>query len=299
MHMEGTLQKPVSRESLGIKVGIFSACGNILLFICKYLAGILCGNMAVMAESFDNLMDSLNSLLVLLGFHLSGRKEDSLHPYGHGRTEYVLGFIISMTVIVTGLSMFRESVLWILSPPVHSSPAVVYGVSVLSVAVKLGMSAYTKNVNRHLDSAALKACEQNDWADIKMTALTAGSAVIYQAAGIRVDGWAGILISALILKDGIKSFFSHFILLLGEGIPKQQMSVIQSVFDVKKDIITLKKADFHDYGPECRIISMQIVANPGYGAEEVNRCISDIGAELRKLGLTPSFSLSMDQILTD
>ncbi|MBT9776234.1 cation diffusion facilitator family transporter [Clostridium sp. MCC353] len=296
--MEETLQKPVSRESMGIKVGFFSASGNLLLFICKYLAGALCGNMAVMAESLDNLMDSLNSLLVLLGFHLSGRKEDSLHPYGHGRTEYVLGFIISMTVILTGITMLRESVLWILSPPVRSSPAMVYGVSALSVAVKYGMSAYTKRVNKHLDSEALKACEQNDWADIKMTVLTAGSAVIYQAAGIRLDGWAGILISGLILKDGMKSFFSHFILLLGEGIPKQQMAAIQAIFDVKKDVITLKKADFHDYGPERRIVSMQIVANPGYGPDEVSRCLCDIGEELRKLGLTPSFSLSMDQILT-
>ena len=71
--MEQTIPQTVSRESLGAKVGLFSTIGNVVLFVCKYLAGTLCGNVAVLAESFDNLMDSLNSLLVILGFHMSGR----------------------------------------------------------------------------------------------------------------------------------------------------------------------------------------------------------------------------------
>ena len=50
--MEQTIPQTVSRESLGAKVGLFSTIGNVVLFVCKYLAGTLCGNVAVLAESF-------------------------------------------------------------------------------------------------------------------------------------------------------------------------------------------------------------------------------------------------------
>ena len=56
--MEQALTQNISRENLGMKTGLFSTLGNVLLFICKYLTGTLCGNVAVLAESFDNLMDS-------------------------------------------------------------------------------------------------------------------------------------------------------------------------------------------------------------------------------------------------
>lgn len=295
--MEQTLTQPMSRENLGARVGILSAAGNLLLFVCKYTAGITCGNVAVLAEGYDNLMDALNSLLVLLGFRMSGRKGDSLHPYGHGRVEYVLGFIISMTIILTGVSMFRESIHWIRHPGERSLPLLVYGVSLLSILVKCGMSAYTRHVNRELDSMALAACEQNESADIKMTMLTIGSAALYSLTGLSADWIVGIMISVLVMKDGFQSFISHFTLLLGEGISGQQQSQIQAVFDARKELVTLKQIDFHDYGPERRIVSLQITVNPSCSQEEVNGCMDGIEGELRALGLSPVFSLSMEQIL--
>lgn len=295
--MEQTLTQPMSRENLGARVGILSAAGNLLLFACKYTAGITCGNVAVLAEGYDNLMDALNSLLVLLGFRMSGRKGDSLHPYGHGRVEYVLGLIISMTIILAGVSMFRESIHWIRHPRDRSLPLLVYGVSLLSILVKCGMSAYTRHVNRELDSMALAACEQNESADIKMTMLTIGSAALYSLTGLSADWIVGIMISVLVMKDGFQSFISHFTLLLGEGISGQQQSQIQTVFDARKELVTLKQIDFHDYGPERRIVSLQITVNPSCSQEEVNGCMDGIEGELRALGLSPVFSLSMEQIL--
>lgn len=295
--MEQTLTQPMSRENLGARVGILSAAGNLLLFACKYTAGITCGNVAVLAEGYDNLMDALNSLLVLLGFRMSGRKGDSLHPYGHGRVEYVLGLIISMTIILAGVSMFRESIHWIRHPRDRSLPLLVYGVSLLSILVKCGMSAYTRHVNRELDSMALAACEQNESADIKMTMLTIGSAALYSLTGLSADWIVGIMISVLVMKDGFQSFISHFTLLLGEGISGQQQSQIQAVFDARKELVTLKQIDFHDYGPERRIVSLQITVNPSCSQGEVNGCMDGIEGELRALGLSPVFSLSMEQIL--
>ena len=295
--MEQALTQNISRENLGMKTGLFSALGNVLLFICKYLTGTLCGNVAVLAESFDNLMDSIQSLMVVLGFRLAGRKEDSRHPYGHGRTEYVLGLIIAITIILTGAAMLREAIQRMLQPPARSFPTLVYGVSALSILAKYGISAYTKHVNRQLESMALEACEQNEWTDIRMTLMTVGSAFLYTVSGISADGAVGIIISLLILKDGVKAFLNHYMLLLGEGISQQQLLEIQKRFDKEKDFLTLKKMDFHDYGPESRIVSLQITINQECPLDKVNQSMDRLEKELRKIGLSPAFSLSMEQII--
>lgn len=295
--MERTLPKFGFRKDIGIKVGAFSAIGNILLFACKYLASSLCGNAAILAEGFDNLMDSVNALMVLLGFQLSDKEKDMRHPYGHGRAEYVLGLVIAITIILTGVTMLGKSVSWILHPPVRAFPVMVYAVSGLSIAVKYGLVVYTKHVNKCIDSQALAACEQNNSADIKMTALTIVSSLLYPVVHFPVDGIAGVIISALILKDGIKTFTNHFMLLLGESLPEQQALKIQSIFESRKNFVSLKKIDFHDYGPENKIILLQIVVNQGSSPEEVKQCIDGISEELEQIGLCVSISLSMDQYL--
>ena len=88
--MEPTVTQPMSREHLGVRVGILSAAGNLLLFTCKYMAGITCGNVAVLAEGYDNLIDALNSLLVLLGFRMSGRKGNRVVEMAGWSTSLVL-----------------------------------------------------------------------------------------------------------------------------------------------------------------------------------------------------------------
>ena len=86
-------------------------------------------------------------------------------------------------------------------------------------------------------------------------------------------------------------------LLLGEGISQQQLLEIQKRFDKEKDFLTLKKMDFHDYGPESRIVSLQITINQECPLDKVNQSMDRLEKELRKIGLSPAFSLSMEQII--
>ena len=65
----------------------------------------------------------------------------------------------------------------------------------------------------------------------------------------------------------------------------------------KDDFSIVDKADLHDYGPESRIISLQVTVNPVCSPVEVNTCMDSISEDIKALGLCPAFSLSMEQIL--
>lgn len=69
-----------------------------------------------MADAINNLSDAGSSIVTLAGFKLASKPADSEHPYGHGRIEYISGFIVSMLIIVMGVELLRSSVEKIFNP---------------------------------------------------------------------------------------------------------------------------------------------------------------------------------------
>ncbi len=91
---------------LGSLVGISS---NVILFIIKFLVGVLINSVAIMADSFNNLSDSLSSIITLVGFKLGAKPADEEHPFGHGRMEYISGLVVSFIIILIGFEFLRAS----------------------------------------------------------------------------------------------------------------------------------------------------------------------------------------------
>ena len=107
---------PKVRRSYGMLSSILGICLNIILFLGKYIAGVQCGSIAIMSDAFNNLSDAGSSIITLIGFQFAGMKPDANHPFGHGRIEYISGFIVSMAIILMGFELGKSSIEKILHP---------------------------------------------------------------------------------------------------------------------------------------------------------------------------------------
>ena len=58
----------MNRERSGIKVGALGAAGNIVLFIIKFIMGSMANSIAIIADSFNNLVDCTSSVITIAGF---------------------------------------------------------------------------------------------------------------------------------------------------------------------------------------------------------------------------------------
>ena len=103
-------KNPEVRLEYGIFAGIVGIICNIVLFLTKLTAGFLTSSLSIMADAINNLSDAGSSIVTLAGFKLASKPADSEHPYGHGRIEYISGFIVSMLIIVMGVELLRSSV---------------------------------------------------------------------------------------------------------------------------------------------------------------------------------------------
>ena len=88
-------------------VGVFS---NLVLFIMKILIGFFAGSISIIGDSFNNLSDMGSSCITLLGFKIAAKPADEDHPYGHERFEYISSLVVSILIIVIGVTLLGESI---------------------------------------------------------------------------------------------------------------------------------------------------------------------------------------------
>jgi cation diffusion facilitator family transporter len=77
-----------------VREGWISIVGNTFLFVLKYWAGVLTGSLALIADAWHTLSDTVSSVIVLIAGRVSRKPADKDHPFGHGRAEHIAAIII-------------------------------------------------------------------------------------------------------------------------------------------------------------------------------------------------------------
>ncbi len=142
-------------------VGFFA---NLILSVAKVLAGIWGRSSAMIADGVHSLSDFVTDLIVLLFIRLSSKKEDSDHPYGHGKFETFATMLISFALAIVALLIFYagcNKIYDVLNGAVIEAPTYwALAMAILSIIVKEGLYQYTIRVGRAIDSPAVIA---NGW----------------------------------------------------------------------------------------------------------------------------------------
>ena len=103
-------KKELSREKGQIYAGVVSILVNTLLFGAKIAAAVLTGSIALMADAWHTMSDSLTSVLMIPAAKLASRKPDKEHPFGHGRWELVTSIFMAFVLGVIAIEFFTGSI---------------------------------------------------------------------------------------------------------------------------------------------------------------------------------------------
>lgn len=110
----------MTNEQTAIKATYFSIIGNTSLAIIKGLAGFFGNSYALIADAIESTTDIFASFLVLFGIKYSNRPADENHPYGHGRAEPLITFLVVGFLITSATIIAYESIINIGTP--HDLP---------------------------------------------------------------------------------------------------------------------------------------------------------------------------------
>ncbi len=207
------------RERKAFRAVFFSIAGNMGLTLIKGLSGILGNSHALIADAIESMTDVFSSLFVYMGIRYSQRPADAEHPYGYGRVEPLMTFVIVGFLVVASVVIARESIYNIRHP--HKIPEawtlIVLGVIILW---KEYSYRYVEKIGRKTGSSSLRADAWHHRSD----ALTSAAAfvgitvaVIFGDGYETADDWAALFASGFILYNAYRIFRPAFGEIIDEG----------------------------------------------------------------------------------
>jgi cation diffusion facilitator family transporter len=207
-------------SNLSIKAGWVSIGVNVFLFGIKYWAGIVSGSVAIIADAWHTLSDSLSSIFLILGVSLARKPADKDHPFGHGRNELITSILIGGLLAMVSYNFFIESIERLQSKESASYGLIAIVVTIASILFKEGLAQYSFYIGRKTSSQAVKADGWHHRSDaISSVAILVGIAL--GRFFWWVDGVMGIIVSLFILYTAYKIIRSSSHTILGEKPSKK------------------------------------------------------------------------------
>ena len=291
-------KEPSVRQAYGVLSGEVGIGLNILLFFGKWLAGTISGSIAITADAFNNLSDAGSSIITLIGFRLSGQEPDPEHPFGHGRMEYISGLLVSVAILVMGFELIGSSIGKLRSPEPIESSALVFGILIASILVKLYMFFYNHSLSKKIESAAMKATSVDSLSDTVATTLVLIATLISKYTGLLLDGWFGILVGLFILYTGGSTLKETIDLLLGRPPKQEFIDEVTEIVLGHSMVHGVHDLIVHDYGPGRVMISLHAEVDVNGDIQDIHEQIDHIEHELQEK-LHCSATIHMDPIVTD
>ena len=193
----------MSIEQTAIKTTYFSIIGNILLALIKGLAGFFGNSYALIADAIESTTDIFSSILVLLGFKYAERPADENHPYGHGKIEPIITFLIVAFLVISATVIAYESIDNIQTP--HKTPKS-WTLLVLGVIILWKEISYRIVIkkSKETNSTSLKADawhHRSDAITSIMAFIGISIALIFGKGYETADDWAALIASGFILYN--------------------------------------------------------------------------------------------------
>lgn len=246
--MNTSSDKKRDRAFWGYAEGIISVIINTVFFVMKYAVGIATHSIAIIADAWHTLSDSLTSLVVIVGFKVSARKPDKKHPFGHGRAELISAVIIATLLASVGFNFLVEAVNRLCrheTAEYHLSAFILF---IFSAGIKEWLARFSITLGKRIKAQSLLADGWHHRSDAVASAL-----ILLGMLANRyiwwIDGVMGIMVSLLIFYAAYDILRTAVSSLIGEEPEKELVAAVKQV--VAGNGISVEKTHhlhLHRYG---------------------------------------------------
>lgn len=279
------IENPSVRTAYGKLSGKVGILCNLILCAGKFIAGMLTGSVSIAADAANNLSDASSSVISLIGFKLSEKSADREHPYGHGRYEYLAGFVVAALIVAIGFGLLRDGIEKIINPTEVEFgilPAAVLGASIL---VKFWMMLFNRKLERKIHSETLKATFADSRNDVITTSAVLAAFLISHYFGIKLDGIMAAAVAVFILYSGIGLIKEAMDPILGKAPDEEQVERIREKILSYKGVLGTHDLMIHDYGPGRQFASVHVEVPDSMPLVKCHEIIDKIERDFLREGL--------------
>ena len=272
---------PENREKVIVRTSIIGIIANIALAAFKAITGLLSHSIAIVLDAVNNLTDALSSLVTIIGTKFALKPADKQHPFGHGRSEYISAFIISIIILYAGFTALIESIKKIISPQIPDYTSHTILIVAVAVIVKITLGLFVKATGKKVNSDSLTASGQDALMDSIISLSTLAAAAVFLIWQISLEAYLGVIIAFLIIKTGIDTLKETLSKILGERIDGNISHAIKkTVASADPEIRGAYDLVLNNYGPDRHIGSIHIEVPDTWTADKIDTISRKITKEV-------------------
>ncbi|MCP9748866.1 cation diffusion facilitator family transporter [Lacihabitans sp. CS3-21] len=261
----------MTNEQKAINATYFSIFGNLSLAIIKGLAGFLGNSYALIADAIESTTDIFGSLLVLFGLKYASRPADKNHPYGHGRIEPLITFLVVGFLIFSATIIAHESIKNIQTP--HDLPKswTLYVLGAIILWKEISYRLVLKK-SKETNSSSLKADAWHHRSDAitSVAAFIGISIAIFMGKGYETaDDWAALFASGFILYNCYLIFRPALSEIMDEHVYDDLLEEIKQVSQTVEGVVGTEKCFIRKSGMKYHVdlhamVDAQITVKRGH-----------------------------------
>ena len=220
-------------------VTLMGSVVNVVLLVFKFMAGILGGSAAMIADAVHSLSDFLTDIVVVLFVKISSKPEDKDHDYGHGKYETLATSFIGVALLCVGLYILYSGAYrtWAAfkGSPIEQPGIVALWAALFSIVLKEWTYRFTVKVGKEVQSQAVIANAWHHRSDSLSsigTAIGIGGAIFLGKEWAVLDPIAAVVVSIFIIRTAAMLVSGALDELLEKSLPdaeeRQIAEIVQS-----------------------------------------------------------------------
>lgn len=280
----------------GGKAIIAALLANTGIAITKFIAFLLSGSSAMLAESVHSVADAGNQLLLLLGGRRSRREADAEHPFGYGRVRYVYAFVVAIILFsIGGVFSLYEGVSKLQDPhPLENAwlPIVVLVIAMVLESFSLRTAVRESNHVRGTQGwiqfiRRAKAPElpvvllEDVAALLGLTFALFGVGLTILTGDAMWDAIGTIVIGVLLVLVAIVLGIETKSLLVGEGASVADVRAIRQALGDHNAVTSVVHMKTLYLGPDELLVGAKVAFEPGASIEQVAAVIDELEVAVR------------------
>jgi len=227
--------------------GLVSIIVNIILFALKFWVGIITGSLALVADAWHTLSDSISSLVLIVAMKLMSKKADKEHPFGHGRWEQISSLFIAFILAIIGFEFFKEAINRFISGEIVQYGTVAVIVMIVSVVSKEALAQFAFYIAKKTGNESVKADGWHHRSD-SLASLIVVMGMLFAKQFWWVDSVMAAIVSLFLFYATFEIIKETVTKMLGEK-PDQALidQITAEVKDIYKNDLSLHHFHIHDY----------------------------------------------------
>lgn len=224
-------------------VTLMGSVVNVVLLVFKFMAGILGGSAAMIADAVHSLSDFLTDIVVLLFVKISSKPEDKDHDYGHGKYETLATSLIGVALLCVGIYILYNGSYrtWAAfnGVPIEQPGIVALWAALFSIVMKEWTYRFTAKVGKEVQSQAVVANAWHHRSDALSsigTAVGIGGAIFLGKDWAVLDPIAAVVVSIFIIRTAAMLVSGALDELLEKSLPDAEEHQIEEIVQSEPEV---------------------------------------------------------------